>query len=121
MAASIFMVIRAAPVLMFDRLQRERTKRRESAWVKHLAKHVDTVLSKLLGPFSSEYVAGMHHNTADHPGESLRITPGMLYDLAELLGLVEHETDPPHEYTIDLPVPLLPHVVHCPEFQGAMI
>ncbi len=52
-------MIRAAPLLKFDKLQRDGGGRTSTAWISHFAKYLDQdVLPSLPGHFGAEYSAG---------------------------------------------------------------
>jgi hypothetical protein len=59
MAATVIVVIQAAPIFKLDQFQQEQTGCQSTMWITHLAKHLDAdVLSKLPGQFGAEYSNG---------------------------------------------------------------
>ncbi|KAF8577059.1 hypothetical protein K439DRAFT_1622367 [Ramaria rubella] len=114
MAATILMVLQAGPIFILDQNQREKTHKRETAWIKHLAIHVDATLALLLVPFGFEYSQGVRVNTLELGQFSLRVTPAMLYDIARVLKMSDHAADLPRGLFIRLPLPLFPPILSCP-------
>ncbi|KAF8583645.1 hypothetical protein K439DRAFT_1617349 [Ramaria rubella] len=114
MAAAILMVTRAGPIFTLDQIQREKTHKRGTAWIKHLAIHIDATLASLPGPFGHEYSQGVRLNTPEMGQQSLRITPAMVYDLAQALNIPANGAHHPGQSSLHLPLPLFPPILSCP-------
>ena len=104
MAATIIAVIQATPIFEIDRVQRAAGNRTSSAWVTHLAEHLDqTVLPGLPGIFGAEYLAAKKQ--PDDSTCSARINSQMLYDLAASLRLDQNKfscQEPLHTLDINI-------------------
>ena len=115
MAATVIAVVQAAPIFEIDRVQRATGNRASSAWVTHLAEHLDkTILPGLPGIFGTEYLAAEYQ--LDDPSHSARVNPQMLYDLATSLRVDQNKfsREPLHTLNIEIQSPLIPPVSNCP-------
>lgn len=124
LAATVMMVIQGSAIFTLDRRQRSTSNRSSSAWINHFAKYIDEdVLPNLPHPYGLEYTQGVHpegdRDTNITP--SLRVTPHMLYTLADTLG-IQHlpPTDRPKNLIVSLPMPLLPGAYQCLQCNGAL-
>jgi len=90
MAATVIAVVQAAPIFEIDRIQRAMGNRASSAWVTHLAEHLDkTILPGLPGIFGTEYLAAEYQ--PDDPSHSAQVKPRMLYDLTTSLRVDQNK------------------------------
>ena len=121
MAATIMAVIQAAPIFEIDRVQRAAGNRTSSAWITHLAEHLDkTVLPGLPSIFGAEYAAA---ETQPHDeSHSMRVSTQMLYDLAVSLHLDRDEfsREPLHTLNVAIQPPMFPPVSCCPNCGGPL-
>jgi hypothetical protein len=106
------MVIKGLAIFAFDRKQQATSNRRSSAWINHFSNHIDSdVLPNLPGGYGLKYTQGP--DAEDDEDVSVRVTPQMLYDLAEALGIRDAEPDEPVQQNILLPMPILPATYAC--------
>lgn len=123
LCTTVLMVIRATPFFVFDHLQRNTLGggRPLTSWISQLAKHLDLhTLPSLPAPYGLEYCQGFY-NDSGQSTDSARVTPEMLYELAQLLGVLAHAPPPPSQPAMfDLDLPLLPFTYECPSCSSSM-
>jgi hypothetical protein len=114
LATVTIVVIKSSAIFGFDERQRVQSGRNSTAWVTHLATHLDlNVLPNLPDPYGTEYTSGTFEETGLHGG-TLRVTRRMLYELADSLGVLQNLPVLPRTQDILFPVPLVPSVYECP-------
>jgi hypothetical protein len=95
LAAVTVVVIKSSAIFSFDQRQRVQSGRNSTAWVTHLATHLDlNVLPNLPDPYGTEYISGTYKEAGLH-GRTLQVTHQMLYGLANSLGVLQNLPDIP--------------------------